>query len=124
MSVIENYKNLSKIDLRNGIVNEENDSKYPFSPSTKQALEKLKAFLGPDAKEVIPQFTLVDGKAVLDNLMTGPDMFAVNALNKLKELIAGTELAKTDASHDFNREQTAAIVAASPAVGRRPSATD
>ena len=124
MPSIESYKGLNKIDINYGIVDETNDRRYQFSASTKQALEKLKLLLGDASDEVTPQFKLVEGKAVLDYLMTGPDMMAVKALNILKKLLDGTDMAKTDASHDFDSAQTTAIIAKLPALGRRPDATD
>ena len=94
----------------------------PSEPASN--FEKLKVLLGDASDEVTPQFKLVEGKAVLDFLMTGPDMMAVKALNILRKLIEGTDLAKTEPSHDFDSAQTAAIIAKLPAIGRRPDAAD
>ena len=121
MPAIESSKGLNEIDIRYGIVDESNDHRYQFTAATKQVLEKLKILLGDASNEVTPQFNRNADTAVLDYLITGPDTKAVNILRKL---IEGTELAKTDASHDFDSAQTSAIIAKLPALGRRPDATD
>lgn len=135
MSVTELYaaKKLHNIDHEkpvtylewDGIQNVE--KKAMLSPSGKEGLKKLRAFLQDDAKQVTPVFTLQAGEEgkpatlLLHSLETGPGATDIDALNRLDELLKGTGQEKQGnmvGSHGFDPNQTAAILSKMPAVGQ------
>lgn len=116
---LQSSKNLTDIDPRRGISEDDRTRVYPLEPGSKVAVERLVAFLGDAAREVMPRFEATkDGKARLVELWTGPQANAVEALQKLGGLLEGTGLEKTDASHNFNARQTAAILENLPRIAR------
>ncbi len=105
------YQRLNTINPEEGL--KRGNHTIALEPATQDAIQQLQAHLGDSAREVTPRFETAPGGTVrLVALDTGPEAHAVDALNKLNDLLKGSPMRKTDASHGFNPRQTSAILQA------------
>lgn len=97
------------------------EERFPLTAASKIAIEKLQAYLGEAASEISPVFVRDgQGKAHLTELHHSVRATDVASLHKLDDLLKGTGNERPlNQGFDYTATQTAAIVAAIPAIGRQ-----